>query len=78
MIPKSKSRFIFLTICICIWYSHLNSKAIEKTNGLFVYLRPIYGRREGSIGTILYFSWEFLVSFFFFEKKRGGGGYGEK
>ena len=64
MIPKS--RFIFLTICICIWYSHLNSKAIEKTNGLFVYLRPIYGRREGSIGTIIYFSSWFLISFFFF------------
>ncbi|MDD0148521.1 hypothetical protein PSY31_22810, partial [Shigella flexneri] len=42
---------------------------------MFVYLRPIYGRREGSIGTIIYFISGFFVSFFF--SKKGGVGWGE-
>lgn len=45
-------------------------------NGLIMYQRPIFGRREGSIGTIIsfYFKILSLVFFFdfFFEKKKCG------
>lgn len=44
-------------------------------NGLIVYQRPIFGRREGSIGTIIDFYFRIPDLFFFqilflFEKKK--------
>lgn len=45
-------------------------------NGLIMYQRPIFGRREGSIGTIIsfYFKIPSLVFLdFFFEKKKSVG-----
>lgn len=44
-------------------------------NGLIVYQRPIFGRREGSIGTINYFYFRipdlfFSNSFFYLKKKK--------
>lgn len=39
-------------------------------NGLIVYQRPIFGRREGSIGTIIYFYFRIPDLFFFFSNKK--------
>ena len=41
----------------------------NRKTDLIVYQRPIFGRREGSIGTIIYFYFRIPDLFFFFQIK---------
>lgn len=47
-------------------------------NGLDLYQRPISVRREGSMGTIIYFYFQGTSSHFFLRKKREEKKCGEK
>lgn len=46
-------------------------------NGLIMCQRPIFGRREGSIGTIIYFYFR-IPGFFFFSIKKKSVGINDK